>query len=42
MVCFVFIALYGYYWPRPSNAKSLYTTKTLGGPAEPWSAAGSH
>jgi MFS transporter, FHS family, L-fucose permease len=42
MVCFVFIALYGYYWPRLSHAKSLYPTKTLGGPAEPLSAARSH
>ena len=31
MFCFVFIAFYGYYWPKLSNAKSLQEVPTSGG-----------
>ena len=41
MICFVFIALYGYYWPKLSQAKSLHTAKASDGPSESLGAAGS-
>jgi FHS family L-fucose permease-like MFS transporter len=31
MVCFVLIALYGYYWPKLSKAESLHGLSTSGG-----------
>jgi FHS family L-fucose permease-like MFS transporter len=31
MFCFVFIAFYGYYWPKLSHAESLQGVRTSGG-----------
>lgn len=31
MVCFVFVALYGFCWPKLSNADSLHGVRTTGG-----------
>jgi FHS family L-fucose permease-like MFS transporter len=31
MVCFVLIALYGFYWPKLSQAESLQDVNTAGG-----------
>jgi FHS family L-fucose permease-like MFS transporter len=31
MVCFAFVALYGYKWPKLANAESLHSVRTAGG-----------
>jgi FHS family L-fucose permease-like MFS transporter len=31
MFCFVFVALYGFYWPRLSKAQSLHAGKIAAG-----------